>query len=85
MDATNRVAETEAARVQLELLKRAGTAARAGLAISWSETAIELARAGIRRAHPSASPEELDLLFVSIHYGDELARKVREYLARPHA
>jgi hypothetical protein len=74
--------DTEAERVQIELLRRASCARRTSLAFSLSRTVIQLARRAIRRAHPGASQAELGLLFVSVHYGDDLARAMRSRLAQ---
>jgi hypothetical protein len=46
---------------------------------SLSRTVSQLALEGIRRAHPNASQEELLLLYVSIHYGQEIADRLRQY------
>lgn len=73
--------DPEAERVQLALLRRASPAQRIELALSLSESAIRLARDGIARRHPDASPEERGLRFVALHYGSDLAEEVRAYLA----
>jgi hypothetical protein len=72
----------DAERVQIELLRKATPAQRAQLALSLSETTIKLARRAIRRANPDASEEEVGLIFVEVHYGKELADRVRAYLAK---
>ncbi len=71
-----------AEKVQIELLRRAGVARRFALAASLTETAIGLCRRSLRRRHPGASEAEIALLFVSLNYGDDLAHRLREYLAR---
>jgi hypothetical protein len=67
-------------RVQIELLRRAGTARRLGLARSLSESAISLARAAIRAREPGLAEREILLRFVATHYGRELADAVRRRL-----
>ena len=74
--------DPEAARVQLELLRRASPARRLALALSLSRTVLGLSRRGIARRLPGAGEEEVGLRFVELHYGRELARAVREALAR---
>ncbi len=69
-------------KVQVELLRRATTARRFGLARSLSQTTIQLARRAIRRSRPCASEEEVDLAFVALHYGPDLAERLRQYPAR---
>jgi len=70
----------EAERVQIDLLRRASTAERFALACSLTATAVSLARRAIARANPDFSPREVDLKFVELHYGKELASRVRRYL-----
>jgi hypothetical protein len=77
--------DPEAARVQLELLRAASPGQRLRLAFSLSRTAMGLARAGLARAFPEASPEEIALRFVALNYGPELAHELREYVARTRA
>lgn len=73
---------SSADRVQLELLREAGTARRAALARSLSESVITLARAAIARRSPGQSELEVNLRFVDLHYGRELGERVRRYLER---
>jgi len=65
---------------QLELLRRAGPQRRSALASALTNQALERAHAGIARAHPDMSELDRRLLFVEIHYGIELAERVREFL-----
>lgn len=69
----------DAERVQLELLRHASVARRVGLVRSLSATAIQLARRAIRRRHPEAGNQELAAIFVALHYGPELAERLRAY------
>lgn len=71
-----------AREVQLGLLRAATPARRLALARSLSTTTIMLAREAIRRRHPQWSEREILLEFARVHYGDELALRVRDYLAR---
>ncbi len=72
----------EAERVQIELLRKASITKRFALMQSWSQFMIEVNRQGIRKTHPDASEEEIALIFVARNYGQELADKLQEYLAR---
>lgn len=73
---------SEADRVQLEILRRFAPERRARMARSMSRLVMQLARAEIRRADPSLDDRELTARFVARCYGDELAARVREALAR---
>ena len=72
----------EAERVQVELLRAAPVARRLHLAFSLSATVISLARRAHVRAKPDASARELDVFFVEVHYGADLARDLRADLER---
>ena len=73
--------DPDAERVQIELLRQAGAARRAGMAVSLSAQVIGLARRAIRRSLPGATEEEVGLRFVELNYGEELASGLRHFLA----
>ncbi len=73
--------DPEAERVQLALLRAAPVACRLQAACDLSSLAVGLARRALRRAHPEADDDQLDLLFVRGHYGDELADALASHLA----
>ena len=70
----------EMARKQIELLRQASVARRFQLARSLTMPAIELSRRAIRRARPGASERELQIEFVRLHYGADLAERLKRYL-----
>jgi hypothetical protein len=70
------------ARKQIELLRQATTAQRFARVRSMSQSAVQLARRAIRRTMPNASEQDVLLTFVAIHYGAELADRLRAYLPR---
>ena len=72
----------EAERVQIELIRKASDAKRFAIMQAWSKFLIEANRRQIREQHPDASEEEIRLIFVARHYGQELADGLRAYLAR---
>ena len=67
----------EADRVQFELLRRATPARRATLARSLSTTTMQLTRRALRKQRPEATEPEIDLAFVELCYGRELAERLR--------
>jgi len=73
---------TAADRAQIELFREAGAARRVKLARSLSASVIKLARDAIRRRHPEYSKREVDLAFVELHYGRDLADRLRRDLER---
>ncbi len=78
----------EAERVQIDLIRAVPVARRLHMAWSLSATVISTARQALRRARPDAAPQEIDLRFVELHYGPDLAAALRSDLiqrqARPH-
>ena len=72
----------DAERVQVALLRAAPVVRRLHLAFSLSATVIGAARRAIAGAHPHASARELDLRFVSVHYGVDVAEGLRLDLDR---
>ena len=71
--------------MQIRLLREAGVQRRFALAMSLSQTAIELSRRAIRERHPDWSEREVKLEFVRLCYGKDLAREVGACLARREA
>ena len=71
---------SDADRIQVDLLRRAGVAERFRLVCSLSSTVVELSRQAIRDRHPEWSEREVLLEWAAVHYGRELAERVRRYL-----
>lgn len=69
-----------AAEVQLQLLRAAGVPRRAALARSLSRTVIELSRRELAAKMPSATPREVLVRWVELHYGAELAAGLAAHL-----
>lgn len=72
----------KARRVQIELLRQLGPQQRLEKAIEFTDTVLRRAKTGIARVRPELSERERSLLFVEVHYGRELANRLRDYLAR---
>lgn len=66
----------EAERVQVELLRRATTAQRAGMALALSHQALALSQRAIRRANPDLPEREIERIFVTLHYGEDIYNKL---------
>ena len=71
-----------AENAQISLLRRASVAKRISRVRSLSQTTIQLSRRAISRANPELGEQELNLIFVAYHYGDDLADRLRRYLER---
>lgn len=61
---------------QIELLRAAGNSGRFAATMAMSKAAILASRAALRRLHPGLSEREILRLWVSSHYGEDLARRV---------
>jgi len=72
----------EAERVQVDLLRAAPVGRRLHLALALSATTIGLARRALARARPGSPSRDLDLAFVELHYGREVADGLRADLRR---
>ena len=66
--------------LQVLLIRSASTAKRISRVRSLSETTIRLSRRAIKRANPDLNERELNLKFVSYHYGENLADLLHEYM-----
>ncbi len=65
---------------QIQMLRKAATAQRFARARSLTNTVIYLSRRAIGRNQPSFSDREIKLKFISLHYGKELAEKVKRFI-----
>lgn len=71
----------EAEDVLISLLKKASVAKKFSQVRSLSETTLKLSRRAIARANQNLSEEQIDILFVSHHYGNQIAQNLKKYLA----
>ena len=72
------------ARKQIEMLRKAGSRRRLAMGLRMGEDAIQLSRRELRRLHPTLTDQQIALLWVKFHYGDDMADRLRAYLKRPH-
>lgn len=70
----------EAEATHLALLRQAGLSRRVALMRSLSRQAVELSRQALAQRHPDLSQEDLDLAFIALCYGEDLADRVRPAL-----
>jgi hypothetical protein len=71
-----------AEKVVISLMRKASPAKKFSQVRSLSQTMMQLSRRAIARANPNLDEQEIDLLFVSLHYGKDLADRLREYLGK---
>lgn len=72
--------DPQAEKVQVELIRRLSVAQRISMVRSLSQTTRFLSRRAIQRANPLMSEREVDLAFVELHYGKDLAKRLRSYI-----
>ena len=75
----------KAEEVQIHLIRQASVAQRIARMRSLTSSLMRLSKRAIRRANPGASQDELDVLFVKYHYGEELAFRFQAYLQQRKA
>ena len=71
--------ETE--EVLISLFRKASVAKKFSQIRSLSKTTLQLSRRAIARANKNLSEKQIDLLFVSNHYGKEIATNLENYLS----
>jgi len=69
-----------AEETQISLIRKSSIAKRISMVRSLSQTTIQLSRRAISRANPLLSEQEVNLIFVAYHYGEELANRLRAYM-----
>ena len=72
----------QAEKVQIELIRQSSVAQRISRVRSLSQTTMYLSRRAIQRRSPSLIQQEVALVFVANHYGENLAERVRLYMRR---
>ena len=70
----------QAEKVQIELIRKSSIARRISMVRSLSQMTMFLSQRAIRRANPSLSKREVNLVFVELHYGKDLAERLRSYM-----
>jgi len=66
---------------QLQLMRAAGPARRASLALGLTSSLVQMSRAAIARRHPELDEMGVKLKWAEHHYGKALTDRVRAHLA----
>ena len=72
----------DAEKVLISLLRKASPSKKLSQVRSLSQTMIQLSKRALSRANKSLDEQEVNLLFVSHHYGKDLADRLRRYLEK---
>lgn len=70
----------EIKELRISLLRNASTEQKINQLRSLSQTVVRLSKRAIARANPHYSKREIDLAFIALHYGDELAHRLDAFL-----
>ncbi len=71
-----------AEQVQIDLQREKSVAQKLEQVSSLSGLVMALSRRAIARARKPSNEIEANLLFVELHYGEQLARRLRKYLQK---
>lgn len=66
--------------ILIEMISKLTVSQRLAKTLSFSSAVLNLSKRAIYRANPGKSKSELDLIFVRLHYGDDLADKLKTFL-----
>ena len=70
----------KAEKVLITLLRKSNTAKKFAQIRSLSQTAMLLSRRAIARANPNLKEKQINLHFISLHYGKDLEQRVASYI-----
>ena len=69
-------------KVLIDLIRQKTISQKLGIVLQLSSFTINLSKRALARRYHEKSQRELDLLFVKFHYGEDLAKKVKQYLKK---
>lgn len=84
MTTQSRDTRTGSERVLISLLRGKSVAENFAQLRSLSQTVIQLSKRAIARANKGLSVQQINILFMELHYGKELALKVKSCLGNKH-
>ncbi len=74
----------DAEKVLISLLRKASIREKFSLVRSLTQTTIQLSKRAIARANKNLNEEQINLIFISLHYGNDLAERVKKHLEKIH-
>ncbi len=72
----------EAEKILIKLIRQKSIPERLAQMESLTSLVIQLSKRAIARNNINKGKRELDLLFLELHYGEELSNKVRQYFEK---
>ncbi len=73
---------TRIEEIQISLFKQQSVAKKFDHVCSLSQTTIQLSKRAIARKNKDFDDKKINLLFISLQYGNDLANRVEDYLNR---
>jgi hypothetical protein len=71
-------------QVIISLLRGKSIAHKFSIIRSLSQSTIQLSKRAIARANRGINDDQVDLIFIEIHYGKEIARRFEKYVSEKH-
>ena len=68
--------------IQINLIRQSNIPKRIAMVQALTEITICLSKKAILRANPQSNVQEVNFLFCSFTYGEDLANKMKEYIER---
>jgi hypothetical protein len=66
--------------IQINLIRQSNIPKRIAMVQALTEITVRLSKKAILRANPQLSEQEINFLFCSFTYGENLANKIKEYI-----
>jgi hypothetical protein len=76
----SRDTNVEAEKILIALLRETSFEKKMKQVFSFSSSILRLAKRGISKANPDLNEQEKNVLFVRVHYGNELAEKFKAFI-----
>lgn len=70
----------EIEKLQISILKKESIANKFSRVRSLSKTTMQLSKRAIARTNKNLNEEQINILFINYHYGEDLASRVEKYL-----
>ena len=74
----------KAEQFQISLLRNRSTASKFAQIRSLSKSTIQLSKRAISRANKGLNEQDVNLLFINLHYGQDLANRIKIYLSKKY-
>ena len=76
--------QIKAEQFQISLLRKRSTASKFAQIRSLTKSTIQLSKRAIFRANKGINEREVNLIFINLHYGQDLANKIKIYPSKKY-